>query len=213
MSDRSQLSMSHLRNFKFLRRLMGGMQRYRDLQGLSYDEVAELMAGDTSGEDVRAWEHREISPTVHDLFRWASALNLNLRFDLSVGPVRNVGRETDNDSCRYCGAFSQLTREHLVPRSRGGSNGPENVGASCRSCNGMKGPLTDEEYMILRSFPAVRKGLATIVDKWLNRLAEDRASERLKPPQQQGPKPDPLTYRIGDVVFFGNGNGNWRVDP
>ncbi len=45
----------------------------------------------------------------------------------------------DNWTCQYCGARSQLTVDHVVPRSKGGSSTWENIVASCAPCNRRKG--------------------------------------------------------------------------
>ncbi|MEE8262387.1 MAG: HNH endonuclease [Gammaproteobacteria bacterium] len=59
----------------------------------------------------------------------------------------------------YCGGeFSQqhLTRDHLMPMSRGGKDRWSNVVATCRSCNTRKGNRTLEEAgMSLLAVPYV----------------------------------------------------------
>lgn len=40
--------------------------------------------------------------------------------------------------CREPYERSFLTIEHIIPRSRGGSDDPENLAVACGSCNGMK---------------------------------------------------------------------------
>jgi 5-methylcytosine-specific restriction endonuclease McrA len=52
-------------------------------------------------------------------------------------------------SCMYCGTKDALfEKEHLIPRSRGGSNRISNLGLSCRECNLAKSNLTLEEFLI-----------------------------------------------------------------
>ncbi len=54
----------------------------------------------------------------------------------------------DNFRCQYCGKhFSahQLTLDHVIPRSRGGSTSWENVVAACVRCNLRKGDRTPAE--------------------------------------------------------------------
>src|SRR5207302_8776749 len=45
----------------------------------------------------------------------------------------------DNWTCQYCGSHSNLTVDHVVPRSKGGVSSWENIVASCAPCNRRKG--------------------------------------------------------------------------
>jgi 5-methylcytosine-specific restriction endonuclease McrA len=47
----------------------------------------------------------------------------------------------DNWTCQYCGARSNLTVDHVIPRSKGGSSNWDNIVASCAPCNRRKGDL------------------------------------------------------------------------
>lgn len=40
--------------------------------------------------------------------------------------------------CKKCGSAHDLTIDHIVPLSRGGTNTPENLQALCRKCNANK---------------------------------------------------------------------------
>lgn len=54
----------------------------------------------------------------------------------------------DNYLCLYCGErfpVGQLTRDHIIPRSRGGKNVWTNVASACSRCNHHKGARTPEE--------------------------------------------------------------------
>lgn len=46
--------------------------------------------------------------------------------------------ERDGFKCVYCGSGNDLTLDHVVPRSKGGSHFPENLACACRSCNSSK---------------------------------------------------------------------------
>ncbi len=67
----------------------------------------------------------------------------------------------DDYSCQYCGRHRSelrgrqfLTRDHIVPTSRGGRNTWENVVTSCSPCNNRKGSrLPGEVGLELRSVP------------------------------------------------------------
>ncbi len=88
------------------------------------------------------------------------------------GHSRNVGDERlvpplsnrelflrDDHLCMYCGRQLPgrlLTRDHLVPLSRGGADCWSNVVAACRGCNHAKGSRTpDEAGMSLLAVPYV----------------------------------------------------------
>ena len=47
----------------------------------------------------------------------------------------------DQWTCQYCGSRSNLTVDHVVPRSKGGASSWENIVASCAPCNRRKGDL------------------------------------------------------------------------
>ena len=54
----------------------------------------------------------------------------------------------DRNTCQYCGEVlpsSELTLDHVVPRSRGGASTWENLVACCNPCNNRKGSRTPEE--------------------------------------------------------------------
>jgi len=54
----------------------------------------------------------------------------------------------DRNTCQFCGRSlpaSQLTLDHVVPRSRGGHSTWENLVACCYQCNNHKGDRTPEE--------------------------------------------------------------------
>ncbi|NVK54469.1 MAG: HNH endonuclease, partial [Alteromonadaceae bacterium] len=63
----------------------------------------------------------------------------------------------DNYLCLYCGnryRSGQLTRDHIIPRSRGGRNNWQNVATACARCNHQKGAKTPEEaHMPLLAVP------------------------------------------------------------
>ena len=63
----------------------------------------------------------------------------------------------DNYKCQYCAkkaSISELTYDHVVPRSRGGEHTWDNVVASCRACNARKEDRLPQECgLSLRRHP------------------------------------------------------------
>jgi 5-methylcytosine-specific restriction endonuclease McrA len=54
----------------------------------------------------------------------------------------------DHSTCQYCGTQyppSELTLDHVLPRSRGGESAWDNLVACCKRCNHRKGNRTPEE--------------------------------------------------------------------
>ena len=54
----------------------------------------------------------------------------------------------DRNTCQFCGRLfpsSELTLDHVLPRSRGGRSSWENLVACCHPCNNRKGSRTPEE--------------------------------------------------------------------
>jgi hypothetical protein len=52
------------------------------------------------------------------------------------GTIREWQREQELEKqCVFCGNGENLTTDHLIPRSRGGEDSPDNLVLSCFSCN------------------------------------------------------------------------------
>ena len=88
--------------------------------------------------------------------------------DRSVPPLTNNALfARDHNVCLYCGgSFSDaaLTRDHVVPKSRGGLDRWDNVVAACKRCNHHKGNRLlqecDLELLALPYVPNVAEYLA-----------------------------------------------------
>jgi 5-methylcytosine-specific restriction endonuclease McrA len=81
----------------------------------------------------------------------------------------------DMYTCQYCGGQpgrTELTVDHIVPRSRGGLTTWDNVAAACGPCNRRKGNRTPEEAgMKLLTVPARPRFVAVVL------LGESHAHE------------------------------------
>lgn len=91
---------------------------------------------------------RQSSVTVNSIIAVKRSNGLRPR-RRGVPPLNN--RELffrDGNLCIYCGGEfpdSQLTRDHVVPLSRGGQDRWSNVVAACKECNTRKGDRTPEQ--------------------------------------------------------------------
>lgn len=64
-------------------------------------------------------------------------------------------------TCPYCLKelpVEEATRDHKIPRSRGGKTVPENIEIVCGECNSKKGSLTPEEFKEWQRLEFIRNG-------------------------------------------------------
>lgn len=62
---------------------------------------------------------------------------------------------TQKRRCYYCGqsfglGLRMATKDHKLPRSRGGGSAMSNLAAACARCNTAKGSLTEDEFRAVR---------------------------------------------------------------
>jgi 5-methylcytosine-specific restriction endonuclease McrA len=65
---------------------------------------------------------------------------------LSTRPTKNLIKKICNYQCSYCGSIKDLTIDHIIPLSRGGTHSFSNLTCACRTCNEQKGDRTPEEW-------------------------------------------------------------------
>ena len=59
--------------------------------------------------------------------------------------------------CAYCGSNKELTIDHVVPRSKGGTDFTKNVVCCCHSCNQSKSHTPWEEWYFSQEFFSLEK--------------------------------------------------------
>ncbi len=126
-------------------------------------EVVHIEEGQYAAHTLDSW--RELS-ALHSSFRgpdedWVRAVGYDLQAPRVIrlvscdrGPRqglrfnrRNVFAR-DGNQCQYCGKHfptSELSLDHVVPRSRGGITSWENIVCACVACNVRKGGRTPPE--------------------------------------------------------------------
>ena len=66
-------------------------------------------------------------------------------------------REKWKYKCAYCGSGKELTIDHVVPRSKGGTDFTKNVVCCCHSCNQSKSHTPWEEWYFSQDFFSLEK--------------------------------------------------------
>jgi len=114
---------------------------------LVYTEKAELV-------DV----YEEYLTAINARYKMPSIIRLKSR--PKFNPYRKVELnrknlfKRDDNKCQYCGSSADLTIDHIIPKSKGGSSTWENLVTACTQCNNKKDNKSPAEVgMYLRSEP------------------------------------------------------------
>ncbi|TAL68837.1 MAG: HNH endonuclease [Bacteroidetes bacterium] len=100
---------------------------------------AEIVAK-RDGKVVRSINYSMPFPSVIRLARY-----IKVPFKKIELSRRNILKR-DGFRCQYCGTKShELTIDHIIPKSRGGSDSWDNLVSACKSCNNKKADRTPEE--------------------------------------------------------------------
>lgn len=133
---------------------------------LVYTNKAELIT--QSETALRSVTRSFAAPSIIRLNRY-----VNLPYRGGVVLNRQNIFKRDGHTCQYCGSGKDLTLDHVMPRSRGGSSNWDNLATACKSCNNRKGDMTPEEArMPLRSKP-YRPSFVLFLRELNGRISED----------------------------------------
>lgn len=108
--------------------------------------------------DLIAERSGRVLRSIHQTFPYPSVIRLcsyiKVRYKSIELSRRNILRR-DNHQCQYCGQTNPpLTLDHIIPKSRGGSESWDNLITACVKCNNRKGSRTPEEAnMPLQKLP------------------------------------------------------------
>lgn len=137
-------------------------------QFANYDFVSWRLVSDLRRDELRGRTNGWSTDAAED---WVRSVNFFLqvprvirlyRYDRVPQQTLRFNRRTlfarDRHLCQYCGdakPLSQLSLDHVIPRSRGGQTTWENTVCCCLPCNTQKGNRTPQEArMRLLSRPA-----------------------------------------------------------
>jgi len=159
----------------------------RDATDLPLAEVVSYEDGRYVSYDFEDWRElsafrREFEPEKHDWVR-------TVRFHIAVPRIirvlafsrlprqevklnrRNIYAR-DQSRCQYCGRKfkpSELSLDHVVPRSRGGPNSWENMVCCCTKCNVRKGGRTPVEAGMHLIARPIRPRVSPVINVSLSR--------------------------------------------
>lgn len=134
---------------------------------------AELVV-EAKGQKLRTISKAYPMPSIIRLYKY-----VNLPYRGVMLTRQNIFRR-DHYTCQYCGVTTNLTLDHLIPKSKGGRSSWTNLVTACRSCNSKKGDLTPEEVgMTLAREPFkpsfvmfLRDFSSNIYEEWLPYLGK-----------------------------------------
>ena len=110
----------------------------------SWCELSQILSLDKQVDEeyIRAVNFEIQVPRIVRLTRYDKVPKTVVRFNRKNLLAR------DDHRCQYCGQFkptSQLSLDHVVPRSLGGMTSWENIVCSCLGCNSRKGGRTPDQ--------------------------------------------------------------------
>ena len=135
----------------------------RSIRDLIFWQYAKLIAR-SAGIESPAFQMSRFTALRDGKIQWSST-------------IREWVREHEKaDECIYCGSKASLTTEHILPRSRGGPDHPDNAIRVCKTCNSGKGDRRLYEWMGLENrdeIPRIAEGKYL---KLLYQLHEERGT-------------------------------------
>lgn len=93
------------------------------------DAVLEHLGFETDGPDVREWWKSKGLKEQVAASGVVTELSERVRWEIF---------ERDDFTCKKCSSRRRLTVDHIYPKSKGGTDDPENLQTLCRSCNSGK---------------------------------------------------------------------------
>lgn len=133
---------------------------------LVFKGKAEVVKG--SENPIIAGYQNFVRPLIIRLYKYVKYRVRNIRVN------RHRVYRRDGGECVYCGSVKQLTLDHVIPKSKGGTNEWTNLVTCCHKCNLMKADRTPQEAgMILRKKPYEPSLFIDVVNNSLEKIWDD----------------------------------------
>ena len=126
-------------------------------------------------EIISANSNKKINSVYHT-FDYPSIVRLGFFVKVPYKKIilsrKNILRR-DNHKCQYCGVMTNLTVDHVIPKSKGGDDTWENLTTACIRCNNKKGDKTpDEANLRLTNIPK-RPSYITFMKNFAGNVGDD----------------------------------------
>jgi len=130
-------------------------QDYQPLSVCSVQRSVKLLFLDKA--EMLHEDPDKVIRTVDQEYSYPSVIRLRYYIRIPYSRIvltrKNIMKR-DRHTCQYCGVRSDLTLDHVMPKSRGGKDTWENLVTACNKCNVKKGDRTPgEAKMPLKTNP------------------------------------------------------------
>lgn len=117
----------------------------------------------------------------------------------------NVGKrlqvfQRDGFRCKLCGSSGNLTIDHIVPRSNGGSDDKENLRTLCRTCNINRGNYNPTLWERLTSFIFTRKNAHVLKGQMITEMSARDATLKVQMQEEVNKLLQRFEARVKEVV-------------
>ena len=104
----------------------------------------------------------------HRVIRLLSYVKIPLSKIVSHRPSKAMIYKRDNNSCQYCGSTRHLTIDHIIPKSKGGSEEWTNLVVACSKCNTKKGDklLSQTDMKLIKQPKAPHNTMQIKLKEW-----------------------------------------------
>ena len=121
------------------------LKKYARKTNTTADEFKRIIDACAQNNLIRAdlWAEEKIV-SIHELE--LESIKIDIKQEVGYGKHRRDVYKRDGYKCVYCGSSEDLSLDHVIPQSKGGTHDPSNLVACCFSCNAAKGPRTPKQW-------------------------------------------------------------------
>jgi 5-methylcytosine-specific restriction endonuclease McrA len=112
-------------------------------------------------EKIKSCHKRNLNKVVNKILKRADATRVglvarskkhNVECNITVEEIRQLIYDFYGQKCKYCDKILNINTfvfDHIIPISKGGSSNIDNIQLICKTSNGMKGSLHEDNFQLL----------------------------------------------------------------